>query len=855
MKKTDYKANTQGQSLSQHLIVSANLARDICLSLTGNKNIAQCAYVAGLMHDFGKIDPSFQKWVKGKIKAKSEMAFPENGQHIESERYSFDNNARHNEMSTFFLYMMSGIGRKSVKAFLLNNGFTNADKMMLDIIAHSVFWHHSIPLRKKQFTSMFDVYQKTISKKSEDFFAAAVGLMENLPLNASIDMADLEETIGDVCSLDIPEYKHYSKKCSSIEDFRSDTRLNALCNLVRVSVITSDKIVSGLSCDLLNHLAESGDVSSITPKVSSSDLVSSILVHGQRFFPDSKRTKEQVAAARLLSFKDDVAVLSGEAGSGKTKAALEYALKKGAQKLYWIVPRVSVGQSVFKELTSDEYALSTKIELLTGEISITHHLNECYSTPDSEKLSGSIVITTIDQILNGSLYVDRVHILKDFLSSCAIFDEFHEYTTMSGMDLLFCELIESRKMSEKSDTLLISATPNPLFLEALLEVGRGDIVKLKSFNENRYEIKLKSFDDSGDTRDHPLMKKPGDRHFVIANTALKAQQSFIFNSAEDRCKLIHSRLGAKDKAGAISDIMRSFSKKGDNSLSSVLSGPIMQASFNISADQMTSEISTAENILQRLGRLGRFGEGAMVYQMTILYSESLAKRNRYGDQGVFLARSNSFNNASLFLQQLMQEDLRNVGLGDLYGLYDRFYRNPKFVSEIKKDMLRFLIESSARLSDVVGYPLWIKPKEHELGAARKMKIKSVRGSSRFVDMPILSIMPDGNMVETGKYFSESGELLTLSISDLTQGDPSIVQYMLKKHHQIDRFGADKAYSVSQLLTQARDACFPIYTAYLENDLAEINESQQDGFIYYVKINNQSVGSMSIKNLTKIRGLN
>ena len=62
-------ANTNGQRLDQHLFAVGYLAKLLVeKTVPEDVNLAESVYVAGLWHDIGKIDESFQNWVLKELK-------------------------------------------------------------------------------------------------------------------------------------------------------------------------------------------------------------------------------------------------------------------------------------------------------------------------------------------------------------------------------------------------------------------------------------------------------------------------------------------------------------------------------------------------------------------------------------------------------------------------------------------------------------------------------------------------------------------------------------------------------------------------------------------------------------------
>lgn len=107
-------ANTQLQQLEQHLFSVGFVARQLYLRFYPDKSVqANAAFIAGCLHDIGKIDPSFQDWV---VKDKNKSYIAEDGQHTDGpKKFSFENYPRHNEISVLLYCIIKLIPHEYVE--------------------------------------------------------------------------------------------------------------------------------------------------------------------------------------------------------------------------------------------------------------------------------------------------------------------------------------------------------------------------------------------------------------------------------------------------------------------------------------------------------------------------------------------------------------------------------------------------------------------------------------------------------------------------------------------------------------------------------------------------------------------
>jgi len=860
-----YYANTKKQPLDQHLFAVGFVSQHIMDSLVDNKNLSKLAFMAGCYHDIGKIDPAFQSWIIDKKKKKTIEELPDEGQHIDKTgKFSFEKHPRHNEISLLLYYLL-----KDKSAISQQN---------IDSLQHAIYWHHAKPFRKLPFKKLYTVYDKlsanlngeqlkTLFDSFKQLMASVNSLAEQYDLDAQkaklpTDLMTLnEDKEYELEEVKLPKYKHYSES-DNLGNYTRNIRLNAKNNLIRSALITADRRVSSLSSNRLNTHIEESSLHQVYEQDATKGRelkrhIQECLDGFIKKYPNSERNEAQNKVATQLTEVEHIGVLQGAAGCGKTKIALEWAEIGNAKKIIWICPRVQVCQGLIKDLVdNEEYLPDAKIEINTGEFKIIYQSGDKVDTPEGQEFSGDIVITTIDQITNAIISHRNVTTLVEYMNAHVVFDEYHEYITMPAFNLLFSELVECKKMKEdKANTLLVSATPNYHFVENILKIDNQDIIEMSSFNQSTYKIEFEDFDESNQGVTNPLYQEQPKNTFVISNTAITAQKSFIQNQNNENALLIHSKYKKSDKAKIFNEVFECFKQNGNKSVDVLRAGPIVQASLNISADKMITEFTNAENWLQRLGRLDRFGKNsdANIYMTAV--PETIVKTGKQtGACARFLSRLNTFQSAKAWREFLMDKDISNtpVTLSQIYKLYQEFYQHNASLDAVEQDLIDALKKSvqviDGNLLDPISMPSKKKIKDGKV----KIKKNSLRGDNRFVQMAVCNIAGDKAPEFLNKYayeeddFEENLTVSTEQIMGYGDSKQDLLAFMVKKHHNIK--GGKKSYKDTFTLNEARSPEFPIYLSYTPNDLKIVETNEHPNAIYYALGDKQAIGAISLDKL-------
>lgn len=865
-------ANTHNQSLHEHLFAVGYTASLIAKKFATDedvKNIQVAAFNAGCFHDLGKIDTQFQSWVTSSAARKSDKS---DGEHIDKGAFSWDKHITHNEISTVLFHLM-----EKPECRVLNG------QLKLSV-RHALLWHHAKKIRKKDFETIGSVLSAFVSSETgtalADIYQTALAVMSDVELLSEKYGCNLRlvqraisidrDAISILNEVMLPRFKAYGSIGDEISEYKKDITNNARSNLVRMSVILADRLISSKTSEQLASMIADKQLDLLLGELfdeSGAELGSAITDYLLSFDEGgikSERSVNQTAVALDLAKYSDrhIVTLAGAAGGGKTKVALEWCQKTGAKQIIWICPRVQVCQSVFAELTLDSSLTdSVGVEIYTGDFKFTNS----YSNPTSceNEFKAGIVITTIDQISSLLMSIDSPMMLSKFLNAHVVADEFHELSGTPALLVLFAELLQMKAWnSESVNTLLVSATPNTVLLKELF--GCRIVKVLESHNQSLFQLTLESVPDEGYQRDSSAFKpqQPSEKCFVITNTATAAQVSYLTNmEVEQDSLLYHSKFTNSDKSTLFNEICSRFGKSTNSVGGIVHSGPIIQASLNVSCDRMISELSSPENSIQRLGRLDRFGLNGSINHYITTFPESMVTGGGSSMVARALKGTHSFRSAVAWLAFIQKVGLvdKPVSLSEVYATYREFYASEQGTVAARLDLTDALKAGVNTLSD--GY---LAPKKQKMKSSLKelkvLKKRSVRGDSRFVNMVVCNLDNPNKPIFTDQYLTSRGDEaeITYSLAEIYGGghidemvrldgrlnERSLISKLTAKHRVLKKTIIENA---------AVSALEPIYLSYTDSELAKCgNSSIHDGALFYVTTKAQPVGIMSLANIEKIQ---
>jgi CRISPR-associated endonuclease/helicase Cas3 len=306
-------------------------------------------------------------------------------------------------------------------------------------------------------------------------------------------------------------------------------------------------------------------------------------------------------------------------GGGKTIGAIIpflYMLqnsKSFPRKLIYATPLRVLTNSIYREIKDrlKESFPDLKVTIQTGEHS------------EDKLFEGNIIFTTIDQLLSSALAFP-LSLSKSManinagavFSSYLVFDEFHLLDENRALKTAL-SLLENIK--DTTPFTVMSATFSNKFSEELakklsceiVEIEEEDISKIGSLQSIK-----KVYTDNNEISANKILEKHKDKTIVVCNTINRAKELFIEVSEKrphQKTILIHSQFFGSDRKEKESKLLELFGKESIDKDVILISTQVIEVGVDISCDVMHSEVSPINSLLQRAGRLARWGGSGELY--------------------------------------------------------------------------------------------------------------------------------------------------------------------------------------------------------------------------------------------------
>lgn len=337
---------------------------------------------------------------------------------------------------------------------------------------------------------------------------------------------------------------------------------------------------------------------------------------------------------RKLSEHKGDAFLEAPTGSGKTIAAILWALnnRKSEERIFYLLPYQASIEAMADTLEGFfgkenvavlharalDYAFREHFEQ-TGEYeSAAEKAKE--ETELNRLAHKPIKVATPFQLLKWLFGIPRFEIgISEMVGGLFIFDEIHAYD--AHVVALIAEMVRVLKQLG-GRFLFMSATFSPFLKELLktsldedvpefgLDANSNDEWTRQFLNQTRHILRLHNNTLEGMLPEISEAIRQGKKVLIVANRVAQAQEIYQqLKEQFDGVYLLHSRFTRRDRVAkeqAIIDALRG--KRSDIVVRALVATQVVEVSLDISFDTIVTEIAPVDDLLQRFGRVNRYGE-------------------------------------------------------------------------------------------------------------------------------------------------------------------------------------------------------------------------------------------------------
>lgn len=296
----------------------------------------------------------------------------------------------------------------------------------------------------------------------------------------------------------------------------------------------------------------------------------------------------------------DVLHLRAPTGSGKTEALLLWA--GDAERLIYLLPTQATVNAMWKRLR--KIYGEDSVALAHGRASYILH-KESDEDPLDMRLFGSVfakpvTVATLDQYLlahlNGRHWEERRSLSK---RATIILDEIHAYEPYTlGL------LLEALERERPARLALASATLPPALLKLFPE-GTPIEAEVPFWQRTRHRLELRDGTLPSSLPDAVAYAREGKTVLIVANTVRDAQalyQALRNEIGWERRYLLHARFIFRDRQHKEAQV------ENPRPGTIFIATQVVEVSLDISYDVLMTEVAPLDALVQRMGRVNRYGK-------------------------------------------------------------------------------------------------------------------------------------------------------------------------------------------------------------------------------------------------------
>ncbi len=340
---------------------------------------------------------------------------------------------------------------------------------------------------------------------------------------------------------------------------------------------------------------------------------------------------DRLSIQREISSSSGHVALTAPTGWGKTIIGILSSIFNSPVKLFYALPTITAIRKMSdglkrlleresgEERVVGEYFYFVDVDLFrdVGDVS-----EEESRLLDFYRLFiPKVNITTVDQILLSLMRAGKYHMRRfEFRKSVLVIDEYH--LLPAPMIGALAEALGRYSPLYGMKVVLMTATPSSAYKEALTDAIGG--CKVYDLSKEYMKLRRHRMELIGDMEEGlelaGKMVADGKRVLAILNTVDKAREFYKRLDVEDKV-LLHSRFTVNDR----------YEKERRIEGSRVLvATQVAEVSLDVSFDALVSDLAPIPSIIQRAGRVNRYGERD-VSESNIYIMEKIESSEPYYD--------------------------------------------------------------------------------------------------------------------------------------------------------------------------------------------------------------------------------